>query len=73
MSDRVSRTIQKYNEIADEYAKKIVNRLPKKELDTFIRLLPKSDNYFNQIYFLYRYEEVSHSLIIHLHVRIQSE
>jgi len=29
----VSRTIQKYNEIADDYAKKIANRLPESNLD----------------------------------------
>ena len=42
MQDRVSRTIQKYNEIADDYAKKIANRLPKSNLDYFLKLLPKS-------------------------------
>lgn len=42
MLDRVSMTIQKYNQSADEYAKGIAMRLPKKELDIFIKLLPKS-------------------------------
>lgn len=42
MLDNISAVIQKYNEVADQYAKKIANLLPKKRLDNFINKLSKS-------------------------------
>lgn len=41
MQDRISRTIQKYDNIADEYANAIANRLPRPNLKIFLSLIPK--------------------------------
>lgn len=41
MQNRVLRTIQSYNDTAEEYAKAIADRLPKSNLDRFFLLIPK--------------------------------